>query len=40
MENFFHRQVERLEFTTDRMEKRAIEKKSLDASKVEHAVHI
>lgn len=35
MENFFHRQVERLQFTTDRMRKREQEKKKIDALKVD-----
>ena len=38
MENFFNRQVERLEFTTRRMEKRAALKKDMDAQKLEEKV--
>lgn len=35
MENFFQRQVDHLEFTTERMSQRAAEKKTLDAMKTE-----
>ena len=38
MENFFNRQVERLEFTTARMAKRVLEKKELDALEAEPKV--
>jgi hypothetical protein len=34
MENFFQRQIQRLAFTTNRMEKRDLEKKDLDALKL------
>ncbi len=38
MENFFQRQIERLEFTTKRMENRASEKKTIDSLKLEAKV--
>lgn len=35
MEAFFDREVQRLDFTTQRMDVRALEKKALDTAKVE-----
>ena len=35
MAAFFDREVQRLNFTTERMDKRALEKKALDTAKIE-----
>lgn len=40
MKNFFEYEVEHLEFTTARMERRVVEKKSLDVTKVETAAKV
>ena len=40
MEAFFERETQRLEFTTQRMNTRTIEKKAVDAAKMEQTVSL
>ena len=40
MKNFFQHEVEHLEFTTERMERCAVEKESLELTKIETAAKV